>query len=69
MEILTIELKKLTASDGMTLTNGETFSKEVYLGVNDKADNWHEITEVEYRRIIEEQNRALGVVENEQNAN
>ena len=42
-----IELIKLTASEGMTLTNGETYGKEVYLGCNDSADNWHEITDVQ----------------------
>ena len=42
-----IELTKLTASEGMTLTNGETYSKEIYLGVNDKAENWHEIPDSE----------------------
>ena len=47
----TIEIKKLIASEGMTLTNGETFSKEVYLGKNDSADNWHEITDAEAERI------------------
>lgn len=47
----TIELKKLTAAEGMTLTNGEAFSKEIYLGKNDSADNWHEITDAEAERI------------------
>ena len=32
MKIETIELRKMTASDGMMLTNGEAYSKEVYLG-------------------------------------
>lgn len=45
MEKSTIELIKLTAAEGMTLTNGETYGKEVYLGVNDSADNWQEISE------------------------
>ena len=45
MEKKTIELIKLTASEGMSLTNGETYGKEVYLGVNDSADNWQEIPE------------------------
>lgn len=54
MEISTIELKKLTASDGMTLTNGETFSKEVYLGKNDSPDNWYEITDNEAEDRIKE---------------
>ena len=57
MNISTIELKKITASDGMVLTNGETFSSvggSVYLGVNDSAENWHEIPEEEYSRIVAE---------------
>ena len=45
MEKSTIELIKLTAAEGMTLTNGETYGKEVYLGVNDSAENWQEIPE------------------------
>ena len=43
----TITLTKLIASDGMMLTNGEAFGKEVFLGTGDSADNWHEITEAE----------------------
>lgn len=38
---------KLTAADGMTLTNGETFGKDVYLAPGDSPDNWQEITEAE----------------------
>ncbi len=34
----------LKADEGFTLTNGETFGKVVYLGRNDSADNWNEIT-------------------------
>lgn len=43
----TITRIKLIASDGMVLTNGEAFGKEVFLGTGDSADNWHEITEAE----------------------
>ena len=43
----TIELIKLTAAEGMTLTNGEVYSKEIYLGCNDTPDNWREITDEE----------------------
>lgn len=45
MEKSMIEIVKLTASDGMMLTNGEVFSKEVYLGCKDSPENWWEITE------------------------
>ena len=50
-----VELTKITASDGMMLTNGETYSKEIYLGVNDCIDNWHEITDTEYEKIVKAQ--------------
>lgn len=52
MIISTIELRKLTASEGCVLTNGEAFGKEIYLGCNDSPDNWHEITEEEYAAIV-----------------
>lgn len=51
----TITLTKLIASDGMMLTNGEVFGKEVFLGTGDSADNWHEITEAEAQEIMAEQ--------------
>ena len=52
MNITTIELRKLTANDGMVLTNGEAYGKEIYLGKNDSAENWREITEDEYNEIL-----------------
>lgn len=47
----TIELKKLTAAEGMTLTNGAEFGKEIYLGKNDNAENWYEITDKEAEKL------------------
>lgn len=51
MELITFEMRELKAAEGMVLTNGEAYSSvggSVYLGVNDKPENWHEITEAEY---------------------
>lgn len=59
----TIELRKLTAAEGMTLTNGEAFGKEVYLGKNDSPDNWHEITDEEATAIEQAKLEAAGVTE------
>jgi hypothetical protein len=49
----TITMRKLTASEGYVLTNGDVYGKEVYLGVNDSAENWHEITDAEYAEAME----------------
>ena len=51
MEMRTFEMRERKAAEGMRLTNGEAYSSvggSVYLGVNDSADNWYEITEDEY---------------------
>lgn len=48
----TITLRKLTVSEGYVLTNGEAYGKEVYLGIYDSAENWHEITDAEYEAIM-----------------
>ncbi|MBR2471274.1 MAG: hypothetical protein IKB55_01185 [Clostridia bacterium] len=50
----TIELRKLAAAEGMTLTNGTEFGKEIYLGKNDNADNWYEITDKEAEKLQKE---------------
>lgn len=47
MEKSTVKITKLTAAEGMTLTNGEAYGKIIYLSCNDKAANWQEITDEE----------------------
>lgn len=42
----------LMASEGMVLTNGVIYLKKIYLGSNDNAENYHEITEEEYAEIL-----------------
>lgn len=44
---------KIFASEGFVLTNGSTYGKKVSLGINDTINNWHEITEEEYNKILE----------------
>jgi hypothetical protein len=61
MNITTIELRKLTASEGMMLTNGEIYGKEIYLGVNDSPDNWHEVTVEEYETKMSEMEALMEV--------
>lgn len=47
-----ITVRKLTADEGYVLTNGEAYGKEIYLGIYDSPDNWHEITDAEYEEIM-----------------
>ena len=61
MNLTTIELRKLTATEGMTLTNGEAFGKEIYLGKNDSPDNWREISDQEAESLKEEEEGDPGV--------
>ena len=59
---ITMSLREKRASEGMVLTNGEVFSEVgglIYLGCNDKPENWYEITEEEYNNILEEQLKLL----------
>ena len=52
--MITEKVTVLKADEGMTLTNGEAFGKVVYLGKNDSASNWHEITDEEALKLQEE---------------
>ncbi len=46
---------KITADEGMVLTNGTNFGKIVYLAQTESPYDYHEITEAEYEKILEEQ--------------
>ena len=63
MEIKTIQLRKLTPSAGMLLTNGEVCSEEVYLGCHDSPKNWWEVTREEAAEIEQNRLEALGVTQ------
>ena len=58
-----ITLRKLTADEGMVLTNGEAYGKEIYLGIYDSAENWHEITDGEYAEILAAQEKEEGAMQ------
>lgn len=45
MKIENITLIKLIASDGMVLTNGKIYGKEICIGINDSPDKWSEVPE------------------------
>jgi hypothetical protein len=45
---------KMKATEGMVLTNGEVFGRQIFLGTGDNPDNWHEIPEAEYEALMED---------------
>ena len=49
----TVRLTKLTAAEGFVLTNGRAYGRTVYLGKNDRAENWYEITKERYEAVLE----------------
>jgi hypothetical protein len=56
---MSVTLRKLTAREGMVLTDGEIYGKEIYLGIHDSPDNYHEITDKEYAEILKAEEAIL----------
>lgn len=50
--MITTTLTKLTASEGMILTNGEQFTHSVLLREGEDPSTWSEITESYYRKLM-----------------
>ena len=57
-----ISIIKLTASEGYVLTNGEAYGEEIYLGCNDRPENWREINRAEYDEILKQNQEELNEV-------
>ena len=55
MKVRDINLKELTASEGMMLTDGKDFARVTRLAEGADPSKWYEITEAEYERIMAEQ--------------
>jgi hypothetical protein len=49
----------IKATEGMILTDGETYGTEIFLAEGTKAEDFHEITLEEYNRILEEAERGI----------
>ncbi len=49
---------KLTASEGMLLTDGKEYARVVFLAVGEDPSRYYEIPESEYNKILEEQEKA-----------
>ena len=47
-------LTEIQADEGMTLTNGEVYTKQIYLGSVDRVENWREITDEEAQTLVAE---------------
>ena len=46
--------KMIIADEGKVLTNGEVYTSVVYLGVDEKIDNWSEINEEDVPKTEED---------------
>lgn len=57
MRTETITRTKIIASEGMMLTNGETYGSEIFLAEGVRAEDFYEITVAEYEKILEEEAR------------
>lgn len=53
----------LNAREGYVLTNGEVYGRQIHLAEGVDASTFHEITEEEYQKILEEQDAEIALIE------
>lgn len=54
----TITRIKITASEGMVLTNGTTYGTVIFLSEGQTGDEYYEITQEEYKEILKNEELA-----------
>ena len=50
----------LYADEGKILTDGEIYGKQIYLADDIDANDYYEITEAEYEKILKEESEEMG---------
>ena len=54
MKVETIIRKKITASEGCVLTDGEIYGRTIYLAEGKSEDDFYEISEEQYQEKMKE---------------
>lgn len=55
MKVETIIRKKITASEGMVLTDGEIYGRTIYLAEGKSEADFYEISEEQYQEKMKEE--------------
>ncbi len=53
--------KIIYADEGKILTNGEIYGKQIFLADGVSESDFHEITEEEYKKIVEQQEKEISI--------